>query len=87
MHEDARSISSHDSAKTEADPQEPADNSSRDRYWLREGGKATKRAAALTELEGKQDELAVQKKMRGMKMAFWGTIGLVLAGVVFTLVT
>ncbi len=76
-----------DAVGTQAAPKHRSDAPSNDRYWLREGGNETKREAALTELEGKKDELAVQSKMRRMKLAFWGTIALVLAGVIASLVT
>ncbi len=81
-----RETSQADAIGTEAAPEGRSTAPTSDRYWLREGGDGTKRAAALDELEGKKDELAVQAKMRRMKLAFWGTIALVLAGVIATLI-
>lgn len=88
MHEDpGRESRSADAAGRDARREDLSDGSQPEPEWLRKSGDEALRSAAQSELEGQQDELAVQAKMRGMKLAFWGTIALVLAGVAATLVT
>ena len=57
-----------------------------ERYWLRRSGNDAG-SAARAETEVREAENAAQAKVRDMKLAFWGTIALVLTGVVVTVVT